>query len=204
LGENVSRSVALTIGIVMGFVVLGIVGVAVLVIFPYEQVFGPTPTAVPTSTVTPKPTFPLFLPTANLVTPTPEPPTPTSTRLPTVTPRPTKTPVSTKVPVVLTITVPSPTPTTGATEAPVLLPTSAPRFYTLSFEADESVIDRGDCTKLRWQSSGPVMLWLDGEPAESSGQLRVCPRNDTTYTLEFQVAGSAQVQRTSVTIDVKK
>lgn len=203
-GRNVSRSVALTIGIVIGFVALGIVGAAVLVIFPYEQVLAPTATIVPTPTVTPSPTFPRFLPTASLVTPTPEPPTPTGTRLPTVTPRPTMTPVPTRVLLVATISVPSPTPTADTTAAPVLLATSAPRFYTVSFEADESVIDSGDCTKLRWQASGSVILRLDGQPAERAGQRRVCPRNDTVYTLEFQVAGSAQVQRTSVTIEVNK
>ncbi len=197
-----NRAQVLTIAVIFGFVVLGLVGVAVLALFPYQEVFGPTPTITPTSTVTPTPTFPVLLPTARLVTPTPEPPTPTSTRLPTFTPRPTKTPMPPEAVIGPTIIVPTSTPTVGLTDTPEPSPTPPPRYYTISFEADKTVINRGSCTRLRWQATGPVTIWVEDEAVEASGSLRVCPRDDTTYTLSFAIAGSAQRQNKFVRIDV--
>jgi len=194
---------ALTVGIIIGFVVLGIVAVAVLIMFPYEQIFAPTPTVTATSTVTPTPTFPVFLPTASTITPTSQPPTPTNTRVPTTTPFPTATATETLPPRIFpTVAVPTLTPTRGFTETTPTA-TAPPRFYTISFEADDTTLSRGRCTTLRWQVSGPVTLWVEDQPVEKSGLRRICPRNDTTYTLEYRVAGSTQRQRETITIDVQ-
>lgn len=199
-----SRSAALTFGIIMGFVVLGLVAVGVLIVFPYEEAFGPTPTATATLTVTSTPTFPLLLPTASNITPTMEPPTPVNTRLPTLTPRPTKTAIPTRAFAGPTIAVPTSTPTELPTNTPEPVPSSAPRFYTLTFEVEETVIDRGECTTLKWEAVGPIALWFNGDSAENSMRMRICPRVDTTYTLEFQAAGGTQREFRRVTVEVNK
>ncbi len=199
------QSSLLIIGLVLAFVLLGCIGVLVLAFFPYEDTFGPTPTLTATSTITPSATFPIFLPTASSVTPTSEPPTPVNTLLPTITPRSTHTPFPTgALPVVTIVVPPTPTPTISVTLTLTPTATVAPRYYTLSFETSKTEIDLGDCVNLTWQSTGPVNLSLEDKPVASSGKLRVCPRNDTTYTMTYKVAGTAQVQTEKILVKVNK
>ena len=210
-----SKGTALTISIVIGFVILGIIGGIVLIMFPFEQVFAPTPTITLTPTVTSTPTFPVYLPTASLVTPTKEPPTPTNTMVPTSTSAATKTATPTRLlptdtpvipPTAIVPAVTSPitsTLTLTATLEPTSTPTQAPRQYTYSFIADDTTSNLGQCTHLRWQSAGPITLRLDGNSVDPSGEREVCPRGTTTYVLEFQVSGSAQVQSQRITIRVE-
>jgi len=185
--------------------------VGVFVAFaPYELLFGSAATPTPAATATPTatPTFPSFLPTANLTTPTPAEPTPTNTRLPTSTPlvpatptatvpfslptlafRPTATP--TPIPPTVAVT-PSPTPT--------LIPA---RQYTVFFEAEETTLEEGDCTHLEWRVEGQVTVQLNGEKVDASDSREICPSRNTDYTLTTQVAGSAEIQRRVVRITVE-
>ncbi len=199
----VNRTQALTIAVVIGFLVLGVVGVVVLAFFPYDTVFAPTPTVTSTPTVTLTPTFQSFLPTARSITPTQEPPTPANTRLPTLTPSPTGTTTPTRAPFTPTLIIATYTPTISPTITPLRPPTRTSREYSFSFEADDTTLERGRCTVLRWQSSGPITLQLDNQPVAASGEERVCPRNTTTYTMKFKVAGSAEVQSQDIKVEVE-
>ncbi len=204
-----TRSMVLTISVVFGFIILAVVGVAVLLLFPYDEVFGPTPTLTATSTVTPTATYPVYLPTAASETATLGLPTPANTRLPTITPKPTNTasptvfwPSPTPISRTATAIAVTETPIITGTTTPTLTPVPPQRFFTLSFDAEKTTIDRGECVDLSWQSTGAVTLQLDNQPVGSSGSTSVCPRSDTSYTLHYQVAGSSQVKNEIITIVV--
>jgi hypothetical protein len=97
----------------------------------------------------------------------------------------------------LIISRPSRTPTTSdtpVTPPPVVIepPADEPtrplsRQYGLTFEADETRIEAGDCTVLRWRVDGAMVIELDGKRVSRSDQERVCPDEDTTYELSAQL-----------------
>ncbi len=205
-----TRTQAQVLSIISAFIVLGLVAVIVLLLFPYEQVFAPTPTPVFTSI--PVPTFTStsqsFLPTPNPVTPTVGEPTATNTRVPTATPT---APVAPSPTVVIELPTPYVRPT--ATPVPPLpVPTFTseptatripPREYSVFFEPQDDNISDGDCTILEWRVDGPVFVWLDDRPVNRSGSEEICPERDTTYVLRVQVEGNAQINThlTQVSVD---
>ena len=202
-----TRTTAITFTVVLGFLLIGLLGVLFLLLFPYDRLFTPpstpanTPTVIPTAT----PTLETFLPTASLVTPTPAEPTPTSTRVPTFTPGPTKTPTEE---IVFPTPIPRPTSTPEAVQPPeqgTTAPTSTlppQRGVDVEFTADSPVLVRGDCTDLIWQVNGPVTVQFEDETVPLSGTREVCPSRTTDYTLTVQVAGSAEVIPFQVRINV--
>ncbi|GAB4425801.1 MAG: hypothetical protein Kow0031_05490 [Anaerolineae bacterium] len=203
-----TRTAAATFTVVLGFVLVGLMGVVFLLLFPYEQLIAPasTPTLAPTPLPTATPTIQSFLPTARPDTPTPAAPPATNTRVPTVTPAPTKTPAPpfsfpTRVP-------PRPTSTPEIATAPApgtAVPTATlppQRAVEVQFSADPSTIKRGKCTDLVWQVSGPVTVQLEGEAVPPSGRREVCPSSTRDYTLTVQVVDSAELFPYQVRVNV--
>jgi hypothetical protein len=78
-----------------------------------------------------------------------------------------------------------------------------PRRYNVSFEAEQTELEEGDCTELIWEVEGQVTVLLNGEKVETAGKKEVCPERDTDYTLTTQIAGSSEIQRKIVRIAVK-
>ncbi len=140
------------------------------------------PTATPTSTLTPTPT-----------------PSPTATLLPTATPTSTPSPTATITPT------PSftPSPTTSPTATPTLLlltttpsPT-ADLTLAIDFSLAPETIVAGECATLSWQVVGAQAVFLqenDGQAqsVSPSSAIRVCPLQDSTYTLQVQSAVDSQ------------
>ncbi len=206
-----TRSQALTIGILAGFVLLVFMAMVVLLfINPVTQLVPPTPTPVPPPpTANPTPTLPNFMPTPG-PTPTPAEPTPTNTRVPTVTPQPTKEPSPTVV-FSFPTRAPSPTPTmptltpVPATETPIPpTPTYPPRRYKVSFEAEDTTITKGDCTNLKWEVVGAIAVSLDGRSVEPEDKKEVCPNKDTEYKLTVQFPDQARLENKTVKITVEE
>lgn len=205
-----TRSQALTLGILAGFVVLVFMAmIALLFINPVTQFAPTTATPVPPPpppTVTP--TLPNFMPTPG-PTPTPPEPTATNTRVPTSTPRPPKEPTATVVfsfptrPPTPTPTVPTATsvPPTPTTIPPT--PTYPPRRYSVSFEADETTIKQGDCTTLRWEVIGASAVTLEDRSVDPEGKKEVCPDEDTEYRLTVQFPDQARLENRTIQITVK-
>lgn len=207
-----SRTQAIIIGLLVGTVALIFVGLIVLVVLPSERFFpaATTPVSPPPTVVTPTPTFPNFLPTASLETPTPAEPTPTNTRLPTLTPTQPKPPTPTVL-----FNLPDPKPTPTPTLVPTLIPvptntptvrpsTPIPRQYSISFEADDSKITKGDCTDLKWNVSGAASVQLNGQSVSPSGKKEVCPDQDTEYRLTIQFPDRTQIENRTVKISVEE
>ncbi|MCB9098422.1 MAG: hypothetical protein H6632_02695 [Anaerolineales bacterium] len=207
-----NRSQATIIALLIGLVALTFIGLLFFLLFPVERVFiSPvTATYTPSPTVTPTATFPNFMPTPSFTTPTPAEPTPTGTRLPTATLAPTSTPPPTVAlsfpqPIVRPTATPLPPPPVAPPVASATVhptPTIGSRQYTVSFEADNSTIDDGDCTTLRWNVQGAFIVKLEGEVVNPSGQKKVCPGRDTSYVLTTQLQDSPQIDRHVVSISV--
>jgi hypothetical protein len=206
-----TRVQAVIISILIGLVVLVFIGLAAILLLPGEVILRSEPT--PTSTIPPTatPTFPNFMPTSGGVTPTPGEPTPTNTRIPTATPFPTRTPRPTAI-----INLPTPVvrPTATSTARPLPVPTVArepsptatrpvQRQYSVSFEAEASSLASGECTDLVWRVEGAVNLQLDGDSVGQTGRQKVCPDEDSSYKLTFQISGSTAVESREVEILVE-
>lgn len=209
-----SRSQALTIGLLMGGVLLVFTLLVVFVLVDPVETFLP-PTATPTPaplTITPTPTLPNFLPTPAPEMPEPE-PTATFTRVPTATPRPPASPTPTVVLSLPTLAI-RPTATAVIVDSPVFIPTptdtpGAPtlvpsRRYSVEFRAEDSTIERGDCTDLEWQTEGVSLVTLDGREVSTSGSREVCPTEDREYELRVQFMDSLRYESKTVKISVEK
>ena len=205
-----SKTEALILSVIAGLVALLLIAVVVLLVIPDEVLFSqPTPTITPTPAPTATPTFPNFLPTPSFETPVTPEPSPTNTRVPTASPIPTQTPTTAATGVfgILTPFV-RPTATPPPTIAPPptdIIPTNTPipgRQYAISFDAAKISVANGECTDLRWRVEGLVTVQLDGQVVPAAGTRKVCPNRNTTYTLTTQIAGSAQIERRTVTISV--
>lgn len=207
-----TRSQALTIGVLAGFVMLACAGMVVMLRLPLNRLLPPTATLAPPSPlVTPTATFPVFLPTAALQTTAPAEPSPTNTRVPTSTPTPPKSPTPTvviKLPTRRPTATPTPSPTISLpptrTPTPLPAPTTPPRQYSLYFSADDETLTKGDCTDLEWRVTGAVAVWLDGRSVAPDDSEEVCPKKDTSYELTVELPEMGQRESRTVEIEVKE
>ena len=106
-------------------------------------------------------------------------------------------------PVVLpTAVVPPATPTP-------LPPATATPVAQISFSADQTTIDQGQCTTLRWSAQNVESIWInpqndlfDRTPHPSQGSQQVCPVVTTTYEMRTQQRdGSFVVNEVTVNVN---
>jgi len=74
-------------------------------------------------------------------------------------------------------------PVATATTVPTTEAIPGPRGYSVSFEADETEVKKGDCTTIHWLVEGAEKVVLGSESVEFSGKKKVCPKFETTYQL---------------------
>jgi hypothetical protein len=204
-----TRSQALTLSVLVGFVLLVCGAMVVLIFFPYERLIPPTPTpTLPPPTATAIPTLPNYLPAPNTITPEP---TATNTRLPTATPQPPKPPTPTVVFVLptrrptATPTRPPETPSPEDTPLPDVTATPpGPRQYSIFFIAKKDTLVKGECTDLRWEVTGAASVSLDGESVSQVGVEKVCPKSTVSYRLTVQLPNDTQFLHQTVKITVKE
>jgi hypothetical protein len=72
------------------------------------------------------------------------------------------------------------------------------------FEADDTTLQKGECTNLKWEVIGAVSVSLDGSSVDSSGKTEVCPKKDTRYTLTAQILDFSKPEQKTVEIDVEE
>jgi ABC-type amino acid transport substrate-binding protein len=73
--------------------------------------------------------------------------------------------------------------------------------YTMNFWADDTDLDAGQCTTLRWDVRNVQAVYLDGEGVPGVSARDVCPGKTTTYTLTATKMDGSQDTR-QVTIQV--
>lgn len=94
---------------------------------------------------------------------------------------------------------PPPTPTPTATTKPSPLPPSG--TPSIHFWADTYTINKGDCTRLRWEVENVREVYLDDEGVVGHGKRKVCPTTTTTYVLKIVHTDSSITQQL-LTIEV--
>lgn len=98
-------------------------------------------------------------------------------------------------------------PTPAPTPSPVPQPTATPTAQ-ISFTADSTNINQGECTTLRWSVQNIQAVWVYplGEPFQSfprtgQGSEQVCPMTTTTYEMRVQMRdGSVVFQQVTVNV----
>ena len=98
-------------------------------------------------------------------------------------------------------------PTSAPTPSPVPPPTATPTAE-ISFTADSTNINQGECTTLRWSVQNIQAVWVYplGEqfqrfPRTGQGSEQVCPTTTTTYEMRVQMRDGSVVFR-QVTVNV--
>ncbi len=57
----------------------------------------------------------------------------------------------------------------------------------ITFTADRTSIQPGECTVLRWEVTEGFGVTLDAQPVEKIGQVEVCPTETRTYILAVDI-----------------
>ena len=60
----------------------------------------------------------------------------------------------------------------------------------ISFEAQRTELQPGECTELEWQVEGGFGNILNGEEVDPTGMIEVCPIETTTFNLGVEVGDS--------------
>jgi hypothetical protein len=97
----------------------------------------------------------------------------------------------------------TPTATSTAAAAPTSTKTPTPDNSepSISFSADDTTIDLGECTKLRWNVQHVKEVYLDGDGVTGEGSKKVCPEFTRTYDLRVVLNNGSETDR-HVTIEV--
>ena len=101
---------------------------------------------------------------------------------------------------------PPPPPPPTATPVPTAAP--APVQLQLAFWADQTTINQGQCTTLRWQVENVKAVYVypsdanyKDYPVTGEGSRQVCPSTTTTYHMRVELTdGSAQVLDVTITV----
>jgi hypothetical protein len=112
--------------------------------------------------------------------------------LPTSTPAPIS---PTEGPQPTSVSSPAPSPASTETAQPICQPPS------ISFEAESTSLEAGDCTELNWDVQNIWEVYLDDEGVTGQGSEEVCPSSTQTYVLDIVLCGGGQEDR-SITIEV--
>jgi len=208
----VTKLEVFVLSLLAGLVTLVFIGLAVLIIVPFEALptMAPAPTVV-APIILLNPTQPSLLPTAVEVSATDlVEPSPTNTRVPTVTPLPVKTAtpiiaINIPTPIILPSDTPTLMPRPMATSTSVPMPTATrfiPLGYQITFSAEKMEVEKSKCTNLRWVVEGASTVTLDGDTVELSGKKKVCPDRNKTYRLEVTLPHEFVVETREVKIKI--
>jgi heat shock protein HslJ len=87
-------------------------------------------------------------------------------------------------------------------------PATATPVTEISFSADQTTIDQGQCTVLRWSATNAEAIWInpstdlfDRTPRPSQGSQQVCPSVTTTYQMRVsQRNGAIDLREVTITV----
>ncbi len=94
------------------------------------------------------------------------------------------------------------TPTPVPTVVPTATPTPAPIPASINFNADQYMLEEGECTKLHWQVENADEVFLDGDPVDALGARQVCPDQTTTYVLLVLSAGGEEEAYVTIEVEI--
>jgi len=89
----------------------------------------------------------------------------------------------------------------GNHDFPITINVSGAPNYSINFWADNTNLNGGQCTRLRWDVRNVQAVYLDGEGVAGVSDREVCPGGTKTYTLQVTKYDGGQDSR-QVTINV--
>ena len=89
----------------------------------------------------------------------------------------------------------------GNHDFPITINVGGSPDYSMNFSADNTNINQGQCTRLRWDVRNVQAVYLDGEGVAGVSDREVCPGSSKTYTLMAVKRDGGQDAR-QVTINV--
>lgn len=99
---------------------------------------------------------------------------------------------------------PTPAPALTVTPSPAPLLPIFPSEVQIAFAADRSYLKQGECALLQWNVQGSVVVvQLNDQQVNRSGQAQVCPPETTTYTLRAGAGGSGNPKQSVIVISVE-
>ncbi len=104
------------------------------------------------------------------------------------------------------VIIPTATPFPTPTPQPAATATPAPQ---MSFTADQTTINQGSCTTLRWSVENVQAVWVypvgqnfQSFPQVGQGTMQVCPATTTTYEMRVQQRdGTVVTQQITITVN---
>ena len=82
-------------------------------------------------------------------------------------------------------------------------PTDTPvRPADISFQADQTSIEQGQCTTLRWDVENATAVHLDGDGVAGHGTRQICPDNNQTYTLRVEAPQGGGDRQVTIQVSV--
>lgn len=89
----------------------------------------------------------------------------------------------------------------GNHDFPITINVSGAPDYSINFWADNTNLNGGQCTRLRWDVRNVQAVYLDGEGVAGVSDREVCPGSTKTYTLQVTKYDGGQDSR-QVTINI--
>lgn len=71
----------------------------------------------------------------------------------------------------------------------------------VSFTADRTTLNKGECAMLRWETQGGFGVILNEQPVERSGQQQVCPPQATIYALGLDTGSQMLRREVAITVN---
>ncbi|HMN29799.1 MAG TPA: hypothetical protein PKE45_16730, partial [Caldilineaceae bacterium] len=72
--------------------------------------------------------------------------------------------------------------------------------YQVEFTADDTTVEEGECTTLRWDVENVQAVYLDGEGVVGHSNKTVCPKQTQTYTLHVVTVSGTQDYEATVSV----
>jgi photosystem II stability/assembly factor-like uncharacterized protein len=75
-----------------------------------------------------------------------------------------------------------------------------PSRVVITFIADRTTLQPGECTMLRWDAPDAFAVMLDGQELPKGGEMEVCPAETSTYTLEADLGDQMARREVEITV----
>ncbi len=83
---------------------------------------------------------------------------------------------------------------------PRVTPTEPPPGGEVTFTADRTSLQPGECALLRWEAEDGFGVTLDTQPVDKNGQMEVCPPETRTYTLAVDVGTQMETRTVEIIV----
>lgn len=88
----------------------------------------------------------------------------------------------------------------ACTGRPATPSASSPPTRGITFTAERTSLQAGECTLLRWEVTVGFGVTLDGQPVEKAGQMEVCPPGTRAYLLAVDMGTHVETRQVEIAV----